>query len=197
MAERPKYEDFAPQIMQLRAEGMTQRQIGITLGLPYSTVTNWSRKARMAARPAKRPPMAMPSAEGQDLCAMDAAILASGATWAGRAAIAKRFAVPMGVVESRFHRLRVAGPRKADAPRRRRAADATATAPEPAPTSSVSASRYLTWTEERIAKAQAMRQQGCGGSDIGAALGVSRNAVLGMFRRQSAKGTLAADEVAK
>lgn len=41
------------------------------------------------------------------LSPLDADVIATGGTWAGRAAIAKKHAVPMGVVESRFHRLRV------------------------------------------------------------------------------------------
>lgn len=39
------------------------------------------------------------------------------------------------------------------------------------------------WTPGRIAEAQALREQGLSGREIGERFGVSRSAVLGMFHR--------------
>lgn len=101
-------------VLALRAGGLSYSRIAKAMGCCQGSVQRVFAaiargKSLESAEPAQivATPCVKVDTTGMD--PIDAAVVCEGATWAGRATIAKRFAVPHAVVLARFHRLRVQG----------------------------------------------------------------------------------------
>lgn len=92
-------------VQRMHTEGLSGRKIAAETGLALSTVQNYLKPDKPKAVAEVANPA--PARDLTGMAPLEMAIVAKGNTWAGRAEIAKAHCVPMGVVLSHFHRLRV------------------------------------------------------------------------------------------